>query len=587
MEFKPKVSIVIPVYNGSNYMREAIDSALAQTYNNIEIIVVNDGSTDNTEQIAKSYGDKIRYFAKENGGVATALNLGIKNAVGQYISWLSHDDVYYPDKVEKQIKKISKLDEMERLNSILMSNYSLIDEKSEKISDTQFHKIHSLSKLNYPLYPLLNGIVHGCTLLVPRHCFQDIGYFNAKLRTTQDYDLWYRMFPQYKIIFMPELLIKSRWHSEQGSKKINMANREADELWINMVERLTDDQKIEIGDSILSFYQRTHNLVKNAGYSGAERHLSKIIERYENRDRSRIKVSVIIPFYNRITWAIEAIQSVLDQTHTNLEIIIVNDSSTDSIEPIKTIVGKDARIRLIDNNRQRGASGARNSGIDIATGEYISFLDSDDLFLPDKIDKQLEFMVRNGYLFSHTSYYTFSDKGDVALIESVNNLVYPAIIENCFAATPTVMIHRDFLRNKNNRFPEDFAVGEDVCLWIRLSKIVPFKGINAGLTKVRLHGENAAYDKSKQIQGIENILDYTITNFLNKESLVYAYNLNKALEQMKNPTAFFDTPVVDPPIAAGRKTKNPHFFKKMERNFRRNVIYPVKSLLGVREKSPR
>jgi len=84
VEFCPKVSIIIPVYNGSNYLREAIDSALAQTYKNIEIIVINDGSSDEgrTEAIAKSYGDKIRYIYKKNGGVSTALNVGILAAEG-------------------------------------------------------------------------------------------------------------------------------------------------------------------------------------------------------------------------------------------------------------------------------------------------------------------------------------------------------------------------------------------------------------------------------------------------------------------------------------------------------------------------
>ena len=83
-EFNPLVSIVIPVYNGAEYMREAIDSALAQTYKNIEVIVVNDGSKDNTDEIARSYGEKIRYFKKENGGVSTALNLAIQNMQGEY-----------------------------------------------------------------------------------------------------------------------------------------------------------------------------------------------------------------------------------------------------------------------------------------------------------------------------------------------------------------------------------------------------------------------------------------------------------------------------------------------------------------------
>ncbi len=90
----PKVSIIIPVYNGEKYVSLAIESALRQTYSNLEIIVVNDGSTDKTDKICRSYGNKIRYIKKENGGVSTALNVGIDNMTGEYFSWLSHDDLY-------------------------------------------------------------------------------------------------------------------------------------------------------------------------------------------------------------------------------------------------------------------------------------------------------------------------------------------------------------------------------------------------------------------------------------------------------------------------------------------------------------
>lgn len=111
--YQPVVSIIIPVYNGSNYLAEAIESALAQTYRPLEIIVVNDGSRDDgaSERVAKSYGDKIRYFPKNNGGVSSALNVGIKNMQGEWFSWLSHDDLYYPDKIKRQIQEIN-----ERLN---------------------------------------------------------------------------------------------------------------------------------------------------------------------------------------------------------------------------------------------------------------------------------------------------------------------------------------------------------------------------------------------------------------------------------------------------------------------------------------
>ena len=112
---EPLVSIVIPVYNGENYLREAIESALSQTYESIEILVVNDGSTDQTEQIAGAYGDRIRYFYKPNGGVASALNLAIREMKGEYFSWLSHDDFDYPEKIELLMKALLEQEDKEAI----------------------------------------------------------------------------------------------------------------------------------------------------------------------------------------------------------------------------------------------------------------------------------------------------------------------------------------------------------------------------------------------------------------------------------------------------------------------------------------
>ncbi len=135
----PKISIVIPVYNGANYLKEAIDSALSQDYGNYEVIVVNDGSNDNgeTEKIALSYGSNIRYFKKENGGVATALNLAIEKAEGEYVSWLSHDDAYFPNKLSCQVNYLKSLGYPER--TILSANVEIIDGKSEHIQNLNLH----------------------------------------------------------------------------------------------------------------------------------------------------------------------------------------------------------------------------------------------------------------------------------------------------------------------------------------------------------------------------------------------------------------------------------------------------------------
>lgn len=238
MSFNPKVSIIIPVYNGSNYLREAIDSALAQTYKNIEVIVVNDGSNDSgkTDAIAKSYGDSIRYFYKENGGVATALNLGIKKAEGEYISWLSHDDVYYPYKIKLQIDHLTSGEK----NIVLYGDFDIIDSESRLIGSIKVGYINP----DYFRYALTTRHpIHGCTVLIPKRCFEECGFFDESLRTTQDYDMWFRMGGENRFVHIPENLIKSRAHAEQGTNTMNALHiSEINDLLIKFIKDLSEEE---------------------------------------------------------------------------------------------------------------------------------------------------------------------------------------------------------------------------------------------------------------------------------------------------------------------------------------------------------
>jgi len=235
----PKVSIIIPVYNGSNYLSEAIDSALAQSYNNLEVIVVNDGSKDDgkTELIALSYGERLRYFSKNNGGVASALNLGIKVMEGEYFSWLSHDDVYYPDKVRRQIDILS---DHSSLDTIIFSDFDMIDKDSKLIGAIDVVVNHP-DIMQYELtvgYP-----IHGCTLLIPKICFDRIGLFDERKRTTQDYDMWFRMADAFSFVHLPEKLIQSRAHESQGTNTMrDLHLREVNDLLCSFVLKLTDNQ---------------------------------------------------------------------------------------------------------------------------------------------------------------------------------------------------------------------------------------------------------------------------------------------------------------------------------------------------------
>lgn len=261
----PLISIIIPVYNGSKYMREAIDSALKQTYPHKEVIVVDDGSNDNSWQIIESYGQKLRAFKKKNGGVSTALNLGIKQAKGKYVSWLSHDDIYNPYKLSKQVEALNNLPTEERENTILFSNYKIIDQNSKVIEIPTIEKVHDLSKFSCSLYPVFKGLIYGCTLLIPKKCFIKNGYFDPALRTSQDYDLWFKFFQKYPIHFQKDYLLLSRRHTEQGTFS-QRATDESNALWIKMIKETADSDKIAIDGSLQNFYLQNYLQMKRVGY---------------------------------------------------------------------------------------------------------------------------------------------------------------------------------------------------------------------------------------------------------------------------------------------------------------------------------
>jgi glycosyltransferase involved in cell wall biosynthesis len=272
----PKVSIIIPVYNGSNFLKEAIDSALVQTYKNLEIIIVNDGSNDNgaTERIAKSYGDRIKYYKKKNGGVATALNFGIEKMTGEYFSWLSHDDMYYPGKIEKQI---AFLNNRKDKKVVLYSNFSVLE--NEKISKVVLdHEMLTKKKK----YSLLRGCVNGITVLVPKLILDDTGIFKSDLKYTQDYDYWMRVQNKYPLIHIKDVLSITRFHPKQESRTKG-AIPECNRLWIEMIENLDDTEKLQYEGSLYGFYYEMVKFLKSTPYDGVLKYCEDKLKNIEYR----------------------------------------------------------------------------------------------------------------------------------------------------------------------------------------------------------------------------------------------------------------------------------------------------------------
>jgi glycosyltransferase involved in cell wall biosynthesis len=252
--YNPKISIVIPAYNASNYLAEAIDSALAQTYSNYEIIVVNDGSKDDgaTERVALSYGDKIRYFYKENGGSSSALNVGIENMTGEWFSWLSHDDLYMPEKLEKQIEYINflNIDPSEISKHVFFAASELIDAEGHVIRPydakkamAMSRKLESVPHNGHLICEPTEHNFHGCSCLIHRDAFKDVGCFDEKLRLLNDIDLWFRFYSSgYKVHYIPASLVQGRVHGAQVSISIGYSyhNPEQDMFWNRSLDFLLE-----------------------------------------------------------------------------------------------------------------------------------------------------------------------------------------------------------------------------------------------------------------------------------------------------------------------------------------------------------
>lgn len=210
---KPFFSVLIPTYNQANLLNEALNSLINQTFKNWEAIVVNDGSTDNTAIVLDDYSKKdsrIKCFHKQNGGVASALNVGINNAKGEWICWLSSDDLFEPNKLEIHLNAIKENPDIKFFHSHW---YLLLDETKQKIAPglwleippTEFQVIHFFWA-NY---------IHGNAIAVHKSVFDDVGLFDETLRQGQDFDMWLRISSKYKSHFINERTCVTRIHKGQ------------------------------------------------------------------------------------------------------------------------------------------------------------------------------------------------------------------------------------------------------------------------------------------------------------------------------------------------------------------------------------
>lgn len=263
------VSVVIPVYNSEEFLKESIESVLNQTCNNLEVIVVNDGSTDNSLQILQQYSDKIILLTQQNQGIDSALNNGIKQAKGKWIKIFSGDDILKPCAIEKLLEHAKKLSK----KTIIYSNWEIIDENNNKLRSFNENNYNDLESFDFNIRLLDGQQININTAMIPSALF-DEGCLMRQVEDAVaiDYDFLLRaaILYDYNFHLIPDFLVKYRIHSNQFShqhitKSLSFLPRIKNEI----LDKL-DEEKCVKYLSALKEYQKKKPLQKRTMEFGLE-----------------------------------------------------------------------------------------------------------------------------------------------------------------------------------------------------------------------------------------------------------------------------------------------------------------------------
>jgi len=216
----PLISVIIPAYNKSRLTVKTVESVLNQTYQPIEIIVVDDGSTDDTRGQLSRYADKIQYVYKENGGACSARNLGFKLSKGDYIGFLDCDDVYHPEKVQLSVNYLEDHPD----DGWVHTAVDFIDEDGAIVGGCDSPKSRDQGRITRQL--ILRNYVCNSTPLIRRSCLEKVGAFDETIFTPADWDLWLRLSTEYQVGYIPRRLTQYRVSQSYIFKNLELAQRE-------------------------------------------------------------------------------------------------------------------------------------------------------------------------------------------------------------------------------------------------------------------------------------------------------------------------------------------------------------------------
>lgn len=413
------ISIIIPVYNVEKYIEQCLDSIKKQSYQNFEVIIVNDGSQDNTESICKKIAQsdaRFKYFSKENGGVSSARNFGLDNANGHYITFIDGDDWVDPNHLEILIKSIT-----ENNSDIAICSYK---EFRNNIFYIRYYTNKEKHLLNFNIMTKEDFLINFPKLLSTNVCFNNAVSklfrrdlvkdlrFDNKLIYGEDLDFYFRLYLTTKnISFVNEDTYVYRIHGDSTTSGFTQEHAEQElSIYKKMYEKI-----YELGLPTINYLNKLEFLLNaRKDFLANKVLLNEYFEYLDDIKNNAIYpnklISIVVPVYNVAPYLNLCLESVANQTYTHFEVLLINDGSRDNSKDIcLEFVERDKRFKYIEQ-QNAGLSAARNTGILNAKGEFITFIGGDDFVDHNYLEELYHAALKNDSEIVIGSYKEFNEE---------------------------------------------------------------------------------------------------------------------------------------------------------------------------------
>ena len=566
----PKVSVIIPVYNTSEYVEQCITSVINQTLSEIEIIAVDDGSTDDSiEKLLNlaRYDNRITVVQQQNNYAGTARNAGLELAKGKYLAFFDSDDFFDP----KLLQEAYDLAEAENSDVVCFQFLKYEQETGTIDNEKKFGISLSYKGKSFVSYSpkdtLISDKLFATTTPAPwNKLFRKslVDKFNIRfqsLKATNDLFFTYsNLFLAQKItyLFKPFAFYRNNPSNLSNSGKRGMDFSKA---YFALEKSLSNNNLIDAFSSSLYYsfisstcweYDRTvdnksdiKNLLNDLIYKKCRNYMQVLPSSLSERVRKIIgtKVSIIICSFNDETFIRECLDSVISQTLKDIEIICVNDGSTDNtLKIMKEYEKKDTRIIVIDQPNS-GLSEGRNKALKIASGEYVQFLDSDDYLSSNACEKlynrskefNLDMLFFSGYNFNsetrvltENTYWDFkylpqNFKSDRFSLKDCSPFVHRMAVSSCLT-----VYKLDFIKKYKMEFPSGLCFEDNLFFIKAIFKADNLSILNDKLYFRRIHSKSITQNWEKNVSDYLEIVSRVLEFVSSLDNQLFLDNYKKS-----------------------------------------------------------